>query len=443
MDVNGCYPRYWDEALEKMPREKLRELQFALLKNTVDAVYSGSPYYRRSFGEARVKPEDIRCLEDIKKLPFTDKEILRARQEALPPFGDLICVPEKKIVYIAVSSGSTGVPTVSPFTAGDFEAWQDCEARMFWSSGMRPDDRYCHALDLALYVSGPNVLGAQKVGALCIWAGTMDAERMLAIIQRWSPTVTWLTPSYAWYLAEAARRINIDPACDLSLRKIFVAGEPGGSVAATKHRLEELWGASIYDYYGFSDLFGAFSCECEEKNGLHLAEDQVFVEILDPVAGDDVPEGKEGELVVTSLKKRARPLIRFKTGDMVASWTREPCSCGRSHTRLFGIKGRLDDRIVIDGVGIFPSAVENIVRRNNNLSGEFKIVVLKERHIDQISIEVEHSRGFSGNLDDLNNQLQMDCYKHLGIEPLVRIIPFGKLFRATRKTNRVIDLRKE
>ncbi len=434
------YRRYWDEALETMPRNVLREHQLKLLRDTVALACERSPFYQRSLKEAGLGPDDLTCLEDLAKFPFIDKKILRERQEAAPPYGDLVCVPAEEMVYLSASSGSTGVPTASPFTWADFTAWQNYEARLFWSSGMRPHDVYCHALQFTLFVGGPDVVGAMKLGALCIWAGTVPSERLLAIFRTWRPTVTWTTPSYAWYLGETARSQGIDPARDLAVRKIFVAGEPGGSIAETRQRIEELWGADLYDYYGLSDIFGACAGMCEAKDGLHWAEDHILTEVLDPATGAAVPEGERGELVLTSLQKKARPLIRFRTGDIV-SVTTEPCRCGRTHLRLAGVHGRLDDMLIIRGVNVFPSDIETVVRKNPDLTGEYRLVVTEEKHLAVLTVEVEHSEGLQGGLEGLADQVCREIYGVLGFRPRVRVLPPGTIERATHKAKRVFDQR--
>lgn len=440
-DDAARYRPYWDEELETMPREKLKELQLKLLQETVAFAYARAPYYRRTWDEHGVSPADIRSLEDLKRFPFIDKKVLRDRQVAVPPLGDLVPVPEEDIVFISASSGSTGVPTASPFTAQDFDEFQDCEARLFWSSGMRPTDRYCHALNFTLFVGGPDVIGAQRVGALCIWAGAIPSERLLAIFQQWQPTITWTTPSYAWFLGETARAQGIDPRRDLSIRKIIVAGEPGGSIPETREKIEELWGADLYDYYGLSDIFGACAGMCVEKEGLHWAEDHILVEVLDE-NGNDVPEGGRGELVLTSLKKRARPLIRFRTNDIV-SYTTERCRCGRTHLRLHGIHGRLDDMLIIKGVNVFPSDIEAVVRNIKDLSGEYRLVVTEEQHMTTLTVEVENAPEFTGNVEGLAERVRTDCFKILGIRPRVRVFAPGTLPRATHKAKRVVDERKK
>ncbi|MEW6082533.1 MAG: phenylacetate--CoA ligase [Bacillota bacterium] len=432
--------RFWDEELETLSRDGIKNLQLDLLKGNLAFAYHISPYYKKSFDEHGVKPGHLASLEDLKKFPFINKVVLRERQEAVPPFGDLVCVPEEDFVYISASSGSTGVPTASPFTWEDFEVWQDYEARLFWSSGMRPKDRYCHALNFTLFVGGPDVIGAQKVGALTVWAGTIPSERLLQILQQWGITITWTTPSYAWYLGETALGMGIDPKRDLKIRKLFVAGEPGGSIPQTRERIEDLWGADLYDYYGLSDIFGACAGMCEAKEGLHWADDHILVEVVDPETGEEVPEGERGEMVLTSLKKKARPLIRFRTGDIV-SCTTEMCSCGRTHTRLHGIHGRLDDMLIIRGVNVFPSDIESVVRKSPDLTGEFRLVITEEKHLAVLTVEVEHAPHYTGDLDGLGEKVITSCYQILGIRPRVSVLAPNTIPRATHKAKRVIDQR--
>jgi phenylacetate-CoA ligase len=193
---------YWDAKLETQSREAWDQLKLSLLQRHLAHAYAGSPAYRAAFDAAKVGPDRLRSLDDIRRFPFIDKRVLRDRQLAVPPFGDLVAVPEREIVYISASSGSTGVPTASPFTAQDFDDWIDYEARQFWSSGMRPTDRYVHSLNFSLFIGGPCVLGAQKLGALTVHAGTIPADRLLQILKQFQATVIWTTPSYAWYLGE-------------------------------------------------------------------------------------------------------------------------------------------------------------------------------------------------------------------------------------------------
>ena len=355
-------------------------------------------------------------------------------------FGDLVAVPERDIVYISASSGSTGVPTASPFSASDFDDWIDYEARQFWSSGLRPEDRYAHSLNFSLFVGGPCVLGAQKLGALSIHAGTVPSERLLAILRQFQVTAIWTTPSYAWYLGETALKEGIDPRRDLAVKRIFVAGEPGGSIPETRQRIEALWGASVYDYYGLSDIFGSCAGMCEEKDGLHWAEDHIHVEVLHPGTNEPVEEGARGELVLTTLKKTARPMIRFRTGDIV-SFTSEPCGCGRTSIRLQGVHGRLDDMLIIKGVNLFPSDVEAIARRDHDFSGEYRLIVEREKHLDRLTVEVERAATSAHSDAELAGRFAHHLKAVTGVSAAVTILPTDTLPRATHKAKRVEDRR--
>ena len=431
---------YWQPALEMRSRADWYDLKLQLLRRHLEHAYRGSPYYRAAFDRAGVAPQRLRTLDDIRHFPFIDKRIVRERQEAAPPFGDLLAVPEQDIVYISASSGSTGVPTASPFTAADFDDWIDFEARLFWSSGLRATDRYCHALNFSLFVGGPCVLGAQKLGALCIHAGTVPSERLLAILRQFGATAFWTTPSYAWHLGETAAREGLDPRSDFAVRRIFVAGEPGGSIPETRSRIEALWGAEVFDYYGLSDIFGACAGMCTAQDGLHWAEDHILVEVLDPKTGEPAAEGERGELVLTTLRKAARPMIRFRTGDIV-SVTSEPCQCGRTSLRLRGIHGRLDDMLIIKGVNIFPSDVEAIARNDPALTGEYRLVVERFNHLDHLTVEIERALGHNGPDLDLAHRFGRQLKSITGVSAEIRILAANALPRATHKAKRVDDRR--
>jgi phenylacetate-CoA ligase len=433
-------PSYWNEEIETMPRERLEAMQLALLKEHLEFAYGNSPYYRRSFDAGGVSPSRLRSLDDLRAFPFVDKKVERDRQIAVPLLGDLVAVPEKEVVFVSASSGSTGVPTLSPFTARDFEEFQDVQARLFYQAGMRDTDRYCHCLNFSLFVGGPDVIGAQKVGALCIWAGTLPADRLLYLFREFRPTITWTTPSYAWHLGETAKAQGIDPAKDLSIRRIIVAGEPGGSIPATRSAIEELWGAEVYDFYGISDIFGANAGMCRERSGLHIVEDHQVVEVLDPATGAPVPDGEKGEMVLTTLRKRARPMIRFRTGDIV---TRDasPCPCGRTHARIT-IHGRTDDMFIVNGVNVFPSDVEVVVRGIGEVTGEYRITL---HHVDRLTrFELEVEKRAVSTLSDaaVEDHVKAEFRNRLGLTPRsVTVLADGTLPRSVHKAKRVIDRR--
>ncbi|MBK1613559.1 CoF synthetase [Rubrivivax gelatinosus] len=436
--LNG-EPRYWEPALETQSRADWDALKLVRLRRHLRHAVDGSPYYRAAFAAAGVGPDDLQSLADLRRFPTLDKHTLRERQLAVPPLGDITAVPERDVVYLCASSGSTGVPTASPFTAEDFEDWINYEARQFWSSGLRPSDRYGHALNLSLFVGGPCVLGAQRLGALSVHAGTLPSERLLQIAQQFRLTALWTTPSYAWYLGETALKQGLDPRRDLAVRRIFVAGEPGGSIPQTRERIESLWGAKVYDYYGLSDIFGSCAGMCEQQHGLHWAEDHIHWEVLD-AAGEPVAEGERGELVLTTLTKRARPMIRFRTGDIV-SFTTEPCRCGRTSARLLGVHGRLDDMLIIKGVNLFPSDVEAVVRRFGEFNGEYRLVVEREHHLDRLTVEVETAAGFIGDTLALADGFARALKGASGVSAEVRLLAPETLPRATHKARRVDDRR--
>lgn len=432
--------KYWNERVETRTREELEAYQLEQLKQQITEAYEKSPFYRKSFETANVKPEDVQSLEDLIKFPILTKHEIRERQDAVPIIGDLCVRSEEDVVFISSSSGSTGAPTASPFSKRDFDEFQDIQSRLFWQAGMRPTDRYIHALNFSLFVGGPDVIGAQNLGALCIWAGTLPADRLLFIIQQYQPTVIWTTPSYAWYLGETARQKGINPATDLAINKIIVAGEPGGSIPATREAIEALWDAEVFDFYGISDIFGACGAQCEAHDGLHIAEDQMLVEVVDETTGLPVKEGERGEMLLTTLRKEIRPMIRFRTGDIV-TYTNEKCSCGRTLKRI-KVVGRIDDMFIAGGVNVFPSDIEHVIRKFDTLTGEYRINIVEDRHIVKFTVEVEKREDVAIDTEDLREQVSYEIKIKLGVKPKeVIILEDGALPRATHKAKRIVDLR--
>ncbi len=431
---------YWCKEIETIDRAELERHQERALAAHLELAYERSDFYRAHFAAHGVQPADFRRLEDLRRFPFVNKQVERDRQLARPLLGDMVAVPEEEVVFVSASSGSTGVPTLSPFTRTDFDEFQAAQSRLFWAAGMRPADRYVHALNFTLFVGGPDVIGAQNLGALCIWAGAIPSERLLFILQEFQPTVIWTTPSYAWYLGETARKGGVDPARDLAVNRIIVAGEPGGSIEATRGAIEELWDARLYDFYGISDIYGACAGMCEARSGLHLVEDQILLEVLDPDTLEPVRDGEKGEMVLTTLRKRARPMIRFRTGDIVTR-DRSPCACGRTHAR-FTVHGRLDDMFIVSGVNVFPSDIEFLVRRVRGLTGEYRITVSIEERLTRFTIEVERETGAPADPRALAGELTEAIKARLGVRPKeIRVLEQGELPRATHKARRLIDRR--
>lgn len=434
--------KYWNEEIETLSRPELEKLQLERLKEMVKFSYENAPYYKRSFDEAGVKPEDIKSLDDIAKFPFINKQTERETQGVGSFLGELCAVPEEDVVFISTSTGSTGVPTMSPFTKQDFDEFQDTESRWFWQIGMRPNDRYVHALNFSLYVGGPDVIGAQNLGALCIWGGTLPSERLLYILKTYQPTILWTSPSYAWQLGEKAKKSGIDPKKDLSIRKIIVAGELGGSIDTTRKAIEDLWGAELYDFYGLSDIFGACAAMCDAKDGLHICEDQILVETVDIHTGEVLPAGSVGELVYTTLRKKARPMIRFRSGDI--GWIdNTPCSCGRTHGRIH-INGRKDDMFIVSAVNVFPSDIEAVIREVKGITGEYLIRIFEKDFTCKYSVEIEKSEGNTAADEQVAAEVSAALKARIGVKPYeVKVHADGGLnTRSEHKSRRIIDERK-
>jgi len=387
------YKKYWKEEIETISREELEKLQLSELQEEVAFAYQNAPYYKRSFDAAGVKPEDIKSLKDLAKLPFVNKLTERETQGVGSFLGEMAAAPEEEVVFISTSSGSTGVPTMSPFTQADFDDFIDVVSRMFWQIGMRPSDRYLHALNFSLYIGGPDVLGAQKLGALSIWGGTLPSDRLLFVMQNYKPDIIYTSPSYAWYLGETAKKKGIDPKKDLTIKKILTGGEPGASIGATRKTIEDLWGAELYDFYGLSDIFGPCAAMCEKRDGLHFAEDHILVETVDPKTGEVIPDGEQGELVFTTLRKKARPMIRFRSGD-IGRFVKEPCACGRTHGRIY-INGRKDDMFIVSAVNVFPSDIEAVLHGVEGITSEYRIRVYYEDYTSKYAVEIERAEGSS------------------------------------------------
>ncbi len=433
------YSKYWAPEIETLGRDELESLQLRLLRHTIHSAYHNSAYYGRVMRSSGFDPDSIRSLRDLRKLPFINKKFERERQELYPPYGDHVAVPKDKIVRIHASSGTTGRPTASVFTKNDVETWRESQARQFWSVGMRPGDVYHHALNMSMFVGGLCLLGAERLGATSIPAGVMDTSRHFMMIKTFQPRFIWGTPSFMLHLSEKAKDEGIDPA-SLSIRKIIVAGEPGGSIASTKSKIERAWAADCYDYYGIADIWASCAAECEEKAGLHILEDYVLPEVIDPETGEQVSEGERGELVLTTLKREGQIMLRFRTGDET-SYESDKCACGRTHMRLKGITGRTDDMVIAKGVKFYPSQVEEVLRKMPELTNEYQVVISNgEEYIDGVAVRTE---AYSGDVVAIKQRIEKELRSVVGIRFNVEILAPGTLPRTMHKAKRVLDLRKE
>jgi phenylacetate-CoA ligase len=357
------WARYFDERIETMPPAWTRRLEEERLAEQLARCYERSPFYRRKLEEAGVRPEQVERVEDLARIPFTTKDELRVSQAEDPPFGDFACADDIEIVRIHLSSGTTGKPLVIPYTERDVATSAEVGARSVWAAGVRPDDTVLHCLSYSFYTGGLSDHAAlEATGAAMVPVGLGQSARLLELWRDLRPTALFSTVTYPLHLAETARERGVDPR-DLGLAKLVVTGEPGGQVAATRRRMEELWGAAVTDTYGLSDIWGTLAGECEEGNGLHFSgQGATLVELIDPETEDpiSIEEGARGELVFTHLYREAAPLVRFRSRD-VAQILGLECPCGRTGFR-FSVAGRSDDMFRVRGVNVFPSAVEELMR---------------------------------------------------------------------------------
>lgn len=376
---------YFDERTETMPSAWTRRLEEELLSDQVERCYERSPLWRRKLAEGGVRPEHVLSAADLRRIPFTTKEELRASQAAEPPLGDFACADPVEVVRVHLTSGTTGKPLAVGYTAEDLRTSSRIGARSFWAAGARPDDTVLHCLSYSFYTGGlADHESLEETGATMIPVGLGQTARLLELWADLRATVLFSTLTYPLHLAEAAEEAGIDPA-ELGLRKLIVAGEPGGQLAGTRQRLEGLWRVTMRDTYGLSEVWGTFAAECEERAGLHFSgQDGVLVELVDPDSGAtvEIEPGATGELVYTHLARQASPVLRFRSRDL-AEILGVDCPCGRTGFR-FRIAGRSDDMFRVRGLNVFPSAVEELLRER----GLDRFAIVLERFPVEPPVEV-------------------------------------------------------
>ncbi|ODV49368.1 MULTISPECIES: phenylacetate--CoA ligase family protein [Methanohalophilus] len=429
--------KYWQPEYETMQKDEMRQLQLKRLKKTAANVYGNVPFYKDKFKALDVCPENINTVDDITNLPITKKSDLRANY----PFG-LFATPNKDVVRIHASSGTSGKPTVVGYTENDIRTWADMMARDLKMVGVGPDDVFQNSLNYGLFTGGLGFHnGAERLGAMTVPAGTGNTARQLEMMQDFGVTAINCTPSYALYLAETAEEMDILD--KLSLRIGTFGGEPWSS--NTRKDIEDVFGMKAYDSYGLSELIGpGVAFECEEQDGLHIWDDHFLVEVLD-LNGEQVSEGEKGELVLTSLTKEAFPVIRYHTGDITRLLESE-CACGRTSTRISRIMGRADDMLIVRGINVFPSQIEDVLVGINEITDQFQILLKRNAHkMDEITVRVELSdNAFTGELKDLaavKKHVENELKSVLNIRTNVDLAEKGTIPRTTGKAKRVVDHR--
>jgi phenylacetate-CoA ligase len=373
----------FNKEMETMDRQELQELQLNRVKQTVDRVYANVGFYKEKFKELDVSPEDIQSLEDVKKLPFTKKQDLRDHY----PFG-LFASQLKDVVRLHASSGTSGKPTVVGYTKNDIENWSEIIARSIAAAGGEPGDVFHNAYGYGLFTGGLGLhYGAEKLGVTTVPVSGGNTARQILLIEDFKPRVIGGTPSYVLNIAEQMEEMGKDPKTT-SLEYGIFGAEPW--TEEMRRTIEGKLGIKAVDIYGLSEVIGpGVSIECHEaQNGLHVAEDQFYIEVIDPDTLEPVADGEDGELVFTSLTKEAFPIIRYRTGD-ISSITRERCICGRTTTRMARVKGRIDDMLIIRGVNVFPSEIEKCLLEIEELAPHYQLHITKDGHMDKIVLNVE------------------------------------------------------
>jgi len=431
---------YWDKDIETMSRERLDALQLMKLKDSLQKA-SSSCYYKKLFEKTGFSPDHVMSLSDMGKIPFTTKDDLREHW----PYG-FLAVPKTELVRMHSSSGTTGRATVIFHTAADIDAWADIVARSMYSTGMRKHDVFQNMMTYGLFTGGLGFhYGAERLGALVIPAGAGNSRRQIRIMRDFETTIIHIIPSYALHLYSIFEESGVDPKTDTKLRIAFIGAEPHS--VRTRDKIEALYGLKAFNSYGLSEMNGpGVAFECEAQAGMHIWEDHFFIEIIDPETMQPVPDGEEGELVMTTLMREGMPLLRYRTGD-VTRIVAQPCSCGRSHKRIERIKGRTDDMMIIKGVNIFPVQVEKILMDIPGVGTNFLIILEREGYDDVMHIKVEVRRDlFTGNvkqLESLRRRIVEELKSDILITPKVELVEHDSLFRSEGKAVRVIDNRKE
>jgi phenylacetate-CoA ligase len=429
---------YWDQEHETMPREQLQELQLSRLKETVKRVYANVPFYRQKFNELGIAPEDVKSLDDLKKLPFTIKKDLRDNY----PF-DLFAVPREDVVRVHASSGTTGKPIVVGYTRNDIDMWAGLIARSLVMVGGSRNSVVQNGYGYGLFTGGLGVhFGTERLGATVVPISGGNTDRQLMLMQDFGTTILTCTPSYALFLAEEGKRAGIDFS-KLPLKAGIFGAEPWSE--RMRDQLEEKLNISAHDIYGLSEVLGpGVSMECNQKQGMHIYEDHFLAEVIDPETGEQLPYGQQGELVFTSLTKEAFPIIRYRTRD-ITTLVADPCACGRTHIRMKRVTGRTDDMLIIRGVNVFPSQIESVLLEFGDTEPHYLLVVDRKGNLDGLEIWVELSdRLFSDKvrfIEELEGRLRSRIGSVLGINAKIKLVEPRTIPRSEGKAKRVVDKR--
>jgi len=421
-----------------MPVEEMKKLQYRSIKNLIDKLYGSNKFYHDRMKNAGVRPDDIRSLDDVRKLPFMYKQDLRDNYPT-----KMFSVPNSEIVRFHASSGTSGKPTVVGYTENDLAYWTEALARSLTSVGIGKGDILQVSYGYGLFTGGLGLhYGAERVGASVVPTSTGNTERQLELMQDLGATAIACTPSYLVHMNDVASKMGIDIRRDTNLKKAILGAEPW--TESMRMKIENSMGIRAYDIYGTSEQAGPMFTECEERNGIHISGDIMYVEILDPETDEVLEDGERGELVVTMLKKEALPMVRFRIKD-ITSVMEGDCACGRTSPRISRITGRSDDMLIVRGINVFPSQIEYTLMRIPEIGNQYMIEVTREGALDHVKILVElKPEMFSDRVTDmmlLKTRIETELKKHLEIAAVVELKAPGELPRFEGKAKRVIDKR--
>jgi len=431
---------YWEKNVETIKRAKLEDLQLGRLKDTIGRTKK-SYYYGRVFKEKKLGLGSVRKLKDIQKFPFTTKDDLREHW----PYG-FIAVPKEELVRMHSSSGTTGRATVVFHTINDIAVWTNLLARCMYMAGMRRSDVFQNMMTYGLFTGGLGFhYGAEKIGALIIPAGAGNSKRQIQLMRDFETTAVHVIPSYALHLSTVFEELKLDPREDTKVKIAFLGAEP--HTEKMRKKIEEIYGYKAFNSYGLSEMNGpGVAFECPEQNGMHIWEDSFLVEIIDPKTLQPVPDGEEGELVMTSLQKEGMPLIRYRTKDLTRIIP-ELCPCGRTHRRIERFKGRTDDMLILKGVNIFPTQIEKKLMDIPGVGTNFLIILNRQGYNDDMTVKVEvDKKYFSGEMkqmEALRKKIVEELKSEILITPKIDLVEPDSIPKGEGKAVRVIDNRKD
>jgi phenylacetate-CoA ligase len=426
----------FNKKMETMPRKKIQEIQLKNLKKTVKNVYENIPFYKKRFKELKITPDDIKTLDDVRKLPLTTKSDLRDNA----PFG-MMATSLDNCSELHASSGTTGIPVTVCYTPNDIEVWSEVMARCLSMSGLTKRDVFQNPIPYGTFTGAFGFhYGAQKVGALVIPSGKGQSERQLKLMEYYKTTFISGVASYAIRLSQVAEEMDMD------LRKLNVRNGLFGAEMFTpglKKRIMNAWDMDVHDIYGLTEMCGpGVSADCNQHDGLHLWEDHFLIECIDPITLEPVEVEEEGEIVLTTLTKEGMPLLRYRTRDIAKLYDQEVCECGRTHVKHTTIKGRSDDMLIIRGTNIYPGQIESVLMKRQDVGGNWRMILTTESNVDMLTIEVESKTQLS-QIESMNleERLKNDIKSVIVFTPKISILPPNDIPQTGLKAKRVIDER--